>query len=75
MNWNGRLYAWLYTNDSQCSKLRADSDYMNAMSSVEAENKNYTVNQLSALKNKLLSMDNIDKKYKSPMTICCFGNT
>jgi len=31
------------------SKLRADSDYMNAMSSVEAENKNYTVNQLNAL--------------------------
>jgi outer membrane protein TolC len=31
------------------SKLKADSDYMNAMSSVEAENKNYTVNQLSAL--------------------------
>jgi outer membrane protein TolC len=31
------------------SKLNADSDYMNAMSSVEAENKNYTVNQLSAL--------------------------
>jgi hypothetical protein len=28
-------------------KLNADSDYMNAMSSVEAENKNYTVNQLS----------------------------
>jgi hypothetical protein len=23
--------------------------------------------------NKLLSMDNIDKKYKLPMTICCFG--
>lgn len=31
------------------SKLRADSDYMNAMSSVEAENKNFTVNQLNAL--------------------------
>jgi outer membrane protein TolC len=31
------------------AKLRADSDYMNAMSSVEAENKNYTVNQLNAL--------------------------
>lgn len=31
------------------SQLRADSDYMNAMSSVEAENKNFTVNQLNAL--------------------------
>jgi len=31
------------------SKLKADSDYMNAMSSVEAENKNYTINQLNAL--------------------------
>jgi hypothetical protein len=31
------------------SRLKADSDYMNAMSSVEVENKNYTVNQLNAL--------------------------
>ncbi|EIA09463.1 TolC family protein [Flavobacterium frigoris] len=31
------------------SKLKADSNYMNAMSSVEAENKNYTANQLNAL--------------------------
>jgi outer membrane protein TolC len=31
------------------AKLKADSDYMNAMSSVEAENKSYTVNQLNAL--------------------------
>lgn len=31
------------------SKLKADSNYMNAMSSVEVENKNYTINQLSAL--------------------------
>jgi outer membrane protein TolC len=31
------------------SKLKADSNYMNAMSSVEAENKNYTINQLNAL--------------------------
>ena len=31
------------------SKLKADSNYMNAMSSVEAENKNYTLNQLNAL--------------------------
>jgi hypothetical protein len=30
------------------SRLKADSDYMNAMSSVEVENKNYTVNQLNA---------------------------
>jgi outer membrane protein TolC len=31
------------------SKLKADSNLMNAMSSVEKENKNYTINQLSAL--------------------------
>jgi outer membrane protein TolC len=31
------------------SRLKADSDYMNAMSSVEVENKNYTLNQLNAL--------------------------
>jgi outer membrane protein TolC len=31
------------------AKLNADSDYMNAMSSVQAENKSYTVNQLNAL--------------------------
>lgn len=31
------------------SRLKADSNYMNAMSSVEAENKNYTLNQLNAL--------------------------
>jgi outer membrane protein TolC len=31
------------------SKLKADFNYMNAMSSVEAENKNYTSNQLNAL--------------------------
>ena len=31
------------------SKLKADSNYMNAMSSVEAENKNYTLNQLNAV--------------------------
>jgi outer membrane protein TolC len=30
------------------SKLKADFNYMNAMSSVEAENKNYTINQLNA---------------------------
>jgi len=31
------------------SKLNAEFDYMNAMSLVEAENKNYTINQLYAL--------------------------
>ncbi|MDP1813255.1 MAG: TolC family protein [Leadbetterella sp.] len=31
------------------SKLKADFDLMNAMSSVEKENKNYTINQLKAL--------------------------
>jgi outer membrane protein TolC len=31
------------------SKLKADFNYMNAMSSVENENKNYTINQLNAL--------------------------
>ncbi|MBP2284119.1 outer membrane protein TolC [Flavobacterium sp. CG_23.5] len=31
------------------SKLKADFNYMSAMSSVEAENKNYTINQLNAL--------------------------
>jgi len=31
------------------SKLKADFNYMKAMSSVEAENKNYTINQLNAL--------------------------
>jgi hypothetical protein len=31
------------------SKLKADSNYMNAMSAVEVENKNYTINQLNSL--------------------------
>lgn len=31
------------------SKLKADFNYMNAMSSVETENKNYTLNQLNAI--------------------------
>ena len=31
------------------SKLKADVNLMNAMSSVEKENKNYTINQLKAL--------------------------
>jgi hypothetical protein len=57
------------------AKLNADSDYMNAMSSVEAENKNYTVNQLSALAKTNYQWIILDKKYKSPMTICCFWNT
>lgn len=31
------------------SKLKADYNYMNAMSSVEVENKNFTINQLNAI--------------------------
>jgi outer membrane protein TolC len=31
------------------SKLKADSNYMNAMSAVEVENKKYTINQLNSL--------------------------
>jgi hypothetical protein len=31
------------------SKLKADSNYMNAMSAVEVENKTYTINQLNSL--------------------------
>lgn len=31
------------------SRQKADADYMNAMSSVDAENKKYTINQLNAL--------------------------
>ena len=47
------------------SKLKADSDYMNAMSSVEAENKNYTVNQLNALaKTNYYQWMVLDKKIK-----------
>jgi hypothetical protein len=37
------------------SRLKADSDYMNAMSSVEVENKNYTVNQLNALVKRIIT--------------------
>ncbi len=45
------------------SKQKADSDYMNAMSSVEAENKNYTINQLNALaKNNYCQWLVLDKK-------------
>jgi hypothetical protein len=43
------------TNDSKCFRLKADSDYMNAMSSVEVENKNYTVNQLNALVKRIIT--------------------
>jgi hypothetical protein len=35
------------------SRLKADSDYMNA--SVEVENKNYTVNQLNALVKRIIT--------------------
>jgi hypothetical protein len=43
------------TNDPNASRLKADSDYMNAMSSVEVENKNYTVNQLNALVKRIIT--------------------
>ena len=47
------------------SKLKADFNYMNAMSSVEAENKNYTVNQLNALaKTNYYQWIVLDKKIK-----------
>ncbi|SHF94170.1 Outer membrane protein TolC [Flavobacterium micromati] len=47
------------------SKLKADFDYMNAMSSVEAENKNYTINQLNAVaKTNYYQWIVIDKKIK-----------
>jgi outer membrane protein TolC len=47
------------------SKLKADSDYMYAMSSVEAENKNYTINQLNALaKTNYFQWLVLDKKIK-----------
>jgi hypothetical protein len=42
-------------------KLNADSDYMNAMSSVEAENKNYTVNQLMLAKTNYYQWIILDK--------------
>ncbi len=45
------------------SKLNAQFNYMNAMSSVEAENKNYTINQLYALaKTNFNQLIIIDKK-------------
>jgi outer membrane protein TolC len=47
------------------SKLKADADYMNAMSSVEVENKNYTINQLNALaKTNYYQWVVLDKKIK-----------
>jgi outer membrane protein TolC len=47
------------------SRLKADSDYMNAMSSVEAENKNYTLNQLNSLvKTNYYQWIVLDKKIK-----------
>jgi outer membrane protein TolC len=47
------------------SKLKADSDYMNAMSSVEVENKNYTINQLNAVaKTNYYQWLVLDKKIK-----------
>jgi hypothetical protein len=50
----GVLYDRCDTNDSDASRLKADSDYMN-MSSVEVENKNYTVNQLNALVKRIIT--------------------
>ena len=47
------------------SRLKADADYMNAMSSVELENKNYTLNQLNALaKTNYYRWIVLDKKIK-----------
>jgi outer membrane protein TolC len=47
------------------SKLKADFKYMNAMSSVEAENKNYTQNELNALaKTNYYQWLVLDKKIK-----------
>lgn len=47
------------------SRLKADSNYMNAMSSVEAENKNYTLNQLNSLaKTNYYQWIVLDKKIK-----------
>jgi outer membrane protein TolC len=47
------------------SKLKADADYMNAMSSVEKENKKYTLNQLNTLaKTNYYQWIVLDKKLK-----------
>ena len=47
------------------SKLKADFNYMKAMSSVEAENKNYTINQLNSLaKTKYYQWLVLNKKLK-----------
>jgi hypothetical protein len=61
MNPEWLLYAGLYAIPN-ASKLKADSNYMNAI--VEVENKNYTINQLNSWQNQLLPMDSIDKKIK-----------
>jgi hypothetical protein len=37
-----------FTQMTQRIKIKADSNYMNAMSAVEVENKNYTINQLNS---------------------------
>jgi hypothetical protein len=50
----GVLHDSLFTQMIPMLRLKADSDYMNAMSSVEVEKKNYTVNQLDALAKQLL---------------------
>jgi hypothetical protein len=72
---NGFLYARLYANDSQCIKLKADSNYMNAMSAVEVENKNYTINQLILGKTNYYQWIVLDKKSKLSMIIYCYWNT
>ncbi|NRS87332.1 outer membrane protein TolC [Flavobacterium sp. 7E] len=47
------------------SKLKADADYANALSSVEVENKNYTINELNALaKTNYYQWGILDKKIK-----------
>jgi hypothetical protein len=52
------------------SKLKADSNYMNAMSAVEVENKNYTINQLNSLaKPNYYQWIVLDKKSKLSMII------
>jgi hypothetical protein len=53
---------------SDASRLKADSDYMNAMSSVEVENKNYTVNQYALVKRIITNGLYLIKN----RIICCF---
>jgi hypothetical protein len=57
------------------SKLKADSNYMNAMSAVEVENKNYTINQLNSWQNHYYQWIVLDKKSKLSMIIYCYWNT